>query len=238
MKKISNDKIALITGAYRGLGLETARMLLKKGFGVILTARNKVKGQAAAERLSRETGGKVWALELDVTKDESLDLAALEVATIVDHVDVLINNAAVFPDPSKGPLDTSRVMLLDAFDTNTAGALRASLVFLPFLEKSHAARIVNVSSGLGALGEMQSMGTAYSLSKTALNAVTRQLASALGSKNILVNSVCPGWCRTELGGPQAPRSVEQGAEGIVWLATDAPADLNGSFVRDHQVISW
>lgn len=232
------NKIALVTGCYRGLGLESARLLLKRGFDVILTSRDKAKAQGAGERLSRETGGRTWALALDVTRDESIEEAARLAAGWVDHLDVLINNAAVFPDPSKGPLDTSRSMLLDAFTTNVSGPLRVVQAFLPLLEKSGAARVINVSSGLGALGEMQAQCTAYSLSKTALNAVTRQLAAALGPKGIPVNSVCPGWCRTEMGGPNAPRSVEEGAAGIVWLAVEAPSDLNGSFVRDRQVIAW
>lgn len=229
-------KIVLITGAYRGLGLESARQLLAKGFEVILTARKPDEGKKAVQTLSKE--GTVYFVPMDVTRDESIAAAFQEVSRRADHLDVLINNAAVFPDPSKSALDTPRSLLLDAFNVNTAGALRVAQIFIPLLTAAPGARIVNVSSGLGSLTEMQNSCTAYSLSKTALNAVTRQLASALADKKILVNSVCPGWVRTEMGGPNAPRSVPEGAEGIVWLATDAPADKTGLFWRDHQPIPW
>ena len=131
-------------------------------------------------------------------------------------------------------------MLTDAFNINTAGALMVAQAFVPLLAKAKPgpARIVNVSSGLGALENMVNSCTAYSLSKSALNAVTRQLASALADKKIIVNSVCPGWCRTEMGGENAPRSPQEGAEGIVWVATEAPAEKTGLFWRDHQPIPW
>jgi len=231
-------KTVLITGAYRGLGLESARLLLVKGFEVILTARKADEGKKAVQSLAGK--GKVSFVSMDVAQDASIAAAVRDVSRLVDHLDVLINNAAVFPDPSKSALDTSRAMLMDAFNVNSAGALMVAQAFVPLLSKTKPgpARIVNVSSGLGALTDMQNSCTAYSLSKTALNAVTRQLASALAGKKILVNSVCPGWCRTEMGGENAPRSVLEGAEGIVWIATDAPADQSGLFWRDRQPIPW
>ena len=145
-----------------------------------------------------------------------------------------------FPDPSKTALDTSRSLLNEAYNINTASALIVAQAFVPLLTAAHGARIVNVSSGLGALTDMQNSCTAYSLSKTALNAVTRQLVDALsGQAKLVVNSVCSGWVRTEYGGPNAPRSVPEGGEGIVWLATwQAPMNKTGLFWRDHQPIPW
>ena len=229
-------KIALITGAYRGLGLESARQLQAKGYEVILTARKAAEGKKAAESLAKT--GKASFVSMDVSSDESIAAAAREVSKNHDHLDALINNAAVFPDTSKGALDSSRAMLADAFNINTIGALKVAQAFVPLLTAAKGARLVNVSSGLGALEGMANGYTAYSLSKTALNAVTRQLASALSDKKIVVNSVCPGWVRTEMGGPDAPRSVQEGAEGIVWLATEVPLSKTGLSWRDHQVIPW
>jgi NAD(P)-dependent dehydrogenase (short-subunit alcohol dehydrogenase family) len=235
-----SSKIALITGAYRGLGQETARQLLKKGYDVIMTARKAGAGEKAAEALARETGRKTWFVALDVTNSVSIETAAREVSGLVDHLDLLINNAAIFPDPSKSALDTPPEMVADAFKTNSIGPLLVSRALLPLLKKTKPgpARIVNISSGLGALGYMQNSCTAYSLSKTALNAVTRQLAAAMIGDRVLVNSVCPGWCRTEMGGTNAPRSPEEGASGIVWLATEAPTDATGKFWRDGREIAW
>lgn len=234
------SKVALITGAYRGLGLEVARQLLRQGYEVILTARKAGIGERAAESLAAETKGKTHFVQLDVNDDESLTQAVRDVAEITDHLDVLINNAAVFPDPSKAALDTDRAMLADAFATNTIGPLLVSQAFVPLLKKSTAkpARIVNISSGLGALSDMQNSCTAYGISKTALNAVTRQLSAALKDDGITVHSVCPGWCRTEMGGPNAPRSPEEGAAGIVWVATTSPANSTGKFWRDQKEIAW
>jgi NAD(P)-dependent dehydrogenase (short-subunit alcohol dehydrogenase family) len=130
------------------------------------------------------------------------------------------------------------LLLEKSFLTNTVGAVLVSQAFLPLLSRARQGRIINISSGLGSLSQMEANSPTYSISKTALNAVTRQFAAALKDKGISVNSVCPGWVRTEMGGPNAPRSVEEGAEGIVWLATEAPAGLTGNFIRDHQVIDW
>jgi NAD(P)-dependent dehydrogenase (short-subunit alcohol dehydrogenase family) len=231
-------KTALITGAYRGLGLESARQLIAKGFEVILTARKPEEGKKAVQSLSAK--GKASFVPMDVSSDASITAAVRDISKWVDHLDALINNAAIFPDPSKSALDTTRAMLLDTFNVNTASALMVAQAFVPLLAKARPgpARIVNVSSGLGALSDMQNSCTAYSLSKTALNAVTRQLAAALAEKKIMVYSVCPGWVRTEMGGHNAPRSVPEGAEGIVWAASEAPSDQSGLFMRDHKTIPW
>jgi NAD(P)-dependent dehydrogenase (short-subunit alcohol dehydrogenase family) len=222
-------KTALITGAYRGLGYDVARQLSQRGWEVILTARRKDKGAAAAAKLQKAT-----FLELDVTEAASVARAAKQVAKL----DVLINNAAVIADGDQDVLSIEPEIVARTIETNALGALRVSQAFVPRLLKSSAGRIVNVSSGAGQLNDMGTWAPAYSASKTCLNAVTCLLAAALLEKGIAVNSVCPGWCRTEMGGASAPRSVEEGAAGIVWLAADAPQEKTGLFWRDKEVIPW
>src|ERR1043166_6743570 len=206
-------KTVLVTGAYRGLGFEVARQLSDRGWHVLLTARRKDQGSAAAAKLKNTA-----FLELDITNDASVARAAKN----VPHLDVLINNAAVIAENDHDILTIRPEIIADSIETNALGALRVTQVFIPHLLKSSAGRIVNVSSGAGQLSDMGTWSPAYSASKTTLNAITCLLAAALREKGIAVNSVCPGWCRTDMGGPNAPRSVEQGATGIVWLAADAP----------------
>jgi len=224
-------KTALITGAYRGLGFETARQLSDRGFKVILTARNSAQGEAAAAKLTNTT-----FLELDITDDASV----VSVAKLVNELDVLINNAGIIVDGDNDILQMPLEIVGRTLMNNAVGALRVAQAFVPHLRNSPAGRIVNVSSGGGQLGdgETSTWAPAYCISKTALNAITSQLAAALKGDSIAVNSVCPGWCRTDMGGAGAPRSAEQGADGIVWLATDAPQDKTGLFWRDREIIPW
>lgn len=222
-------KTALITGAYRGLGYEVARQLSERGWKVILTARRKGEGSAAAAKLKDAS-----FLELDINEDSSVVRAAKQ----VPQLDVLINNAAIIGDRDQDVLTIPPEMIARTIATNALGALRVTQAFLPQLHKSSAGRIVNVSSGAGQLSDMGTWSPAYSASKTTLNAITCLLAAALKEKGIAVNSVCPGWCRTEMGGPGAPRSVEEGAAGILWLAADAPQDKTSLFWRDREVIPW
>jgi NAD(P)-dependent dehydrogenase (short-subunit alcohol dehydrogenase family) len=222
-------KTVLITGAYRGLGYEVARQLSERGWKVILTARRKNEGSAAAAKLKNAS-----FLELHITDGSSVTRAAKQVAAL----DVLINNAAIIAERDQDILSIAPEIMASTIETNALGALRVSQAFLPQLLKSSAGRIVNVSSGAGQLSDMGTWSPAYSASKTALNAITCLLAAALKEKGIAVNSVCPGWCRTEMGGSGAPRSVEQGADGIVWLAADAPQSKTGLFWRDREVIPW
>jgi len=231
------QKTALVTGANRGIGLEVARQLAEKGFHVFLTARNPDSGSKAATTLQKQ-GGKVSFVELDVANTESIKRAAKEVADVTDHLDVLVNNAGVLEDSDGDVLQTDPERVLKTIDTNAVGPLRVTQAFAPLLAKSDSGRVINVSSGAGALHDMDSYAPAYSISKTALNAVTRQLAAAFKSKGVAVNSVSPGWVRTDMGGSGAPRSVEQGADGIVWLAINAPQDLTGQFVHDRRTIQW
>jgi NAD(P)-dependent dehydrogenase (short-subunit alcohol dehydrogenase family) len=229
--------IALVTGANKGIGLEVARQLAAKGWRVFLTGRSADSIQKAAASLASLT---VHPLLLDVTDSHSIEAAVKTVSQTVNQLDALVNNAGILDDNDDvGTIfDVSADLLRRMFDTNTIGPLLVTQAFLPLLRKSPAARIVNVSSGSGQLTDMGTWAPAYSISKTALNGVTGQFASALKGSNIAVNAVCPGWVRTEMGGREAPRSVEAGAEGIVWLATEAPLSLTGQFVRDRQVIPW
>ena len=222
-------KTGLITGAYRGLGYEVARQLSERGWQVILTARRKDQGAAAAAKLKNAS-----FLELDITDDSSVARAAKKVAKL----DVLINNAAIIAEGDQDVLTIPPEVVARTLETNALGALRVSQAFVSRLLKSPAGRIVNVSSGAGQLSDMGTWSPAYSASKTTLNAITCLFAAALKEQGIAVNSVCPGWCRTEMGGSNAPRSVEEGAAGIVWLAAEAPQDKTGLFWRDKKVIPW
>ncbi|HVV72637.1 MAG TPA: SDR family NAD(P)-dependent oxidoreductase, partial [Verrucomicrobiae bacterium] len=196
---------------------------------VLLTARHGREGTAAATKLER-----AMFLELDVTSDASVVRAAKQVSSL----DVLINNAAVIAESDQDVLTIRPEIVARSIETNALGALRVSQAFVPHLLKSSAGRIVNVSSGAGQLNDMGTWAPAYSASKTTLNAITCLFAAALKEKRVAVNSVCPGWCRTEMGGSNAPRSVEEGAAGIAWLAADAPQEKTGLFWRDKEVIPW
>ncbi|PYJ13553.1 MAG: short-chain dehydrogenase [Verrucomicrobia bacterium] len=238
-------RIALVTGANKGIGFEVARQLARKGFRVFLGARNREAGRAAAEKLRRE-GEKernheghdvVTVLQIDVADAASVERAAEEFSRHSDYLDVLVNNAGILLDGDKDVLTATPETLETTLRTNTLGALLVAQAFVPFLKKSGAPRIVNVSSGGGQLaGGADGWAPAYCISKTALNGVTAQLATAL--PKFAVNSVCPGWVRTDMGGPNATRSVGEGATGIVWLAADAPQDQTSKFFRDRKVIPW
>jgi NAD(P)-dependent dehydrogenase (short-subunit alcohol dehydrogenase family) len=229
-------KTALITGANKGIGYETARQLAAKGFHVFLGARNPDAGMKAADALARN-GAKATYLRLDVADQQSIAAAPGEFARLADHLDVLVNNAAILLHGDSGILSIEDDLFRQTFETNTLGPLRVTRAFLPLLGKSSAPRVINVSSGGGQLADgADGWAPAYCISKTALNGLTSQLAAA--KPHFAVNSVCPGWVRTDMGGPGAPRSVEQGADTIVWLATDAPQSLTGKFLRDRLPIPW
>jgi len=221
-------KTVLITGAYRGLGFETAKQLSERGWRVIISARGSDKAGAASKLKNASF------LEMDVTDDASVARAAGQVR----ELDVLINNAAIIEDNDQDITTIRPEVIARTISTNALGALRVSQAFLPPLLKSSTPRIVNVSSGAGQLSDMGTWSPAYAASKTTLNAITCLLAAGLKEKGFAVNSVCPGWCRTEMGGSEAPRSVEEGAAGIVWLAADAPQEKTRLFWRDKQVIPW
>jgi NAD(P)-dependent dehydrogenase (short-subunit alcohol dehydrogenase family) len=234
-------RIALVTGANKGIGFEVARDLARKGFHIFLGARNSEAGEAAVRKLSKEGEkeeyGEIMFLKIDVSKPDSIRRAAEEFSRSTDRLDVLVNNAGILLDDDKDVLTTTPEIFESTLRTNTLGALLVSQAFVPFLKKSDAPRIVNVSSGGGQLADgADGWAPAYCISKTALNGVTVQLAAAL--PKFSVNSVCPGWVRTEMGGANATRSVAEGASGIVWLAADAPQNQTAKFWRDRKVIPW
>ena len=229
-------KTALVTGSNKGIGYEVARQLAGKGFHVFIGARNRDAGRKAADEIAKQ-GGKATFLEIDVSDDNSVTAATREFAKAADHLDVLVNNAGIMVDGDDAILEISDELLRKTLETNTLGALRVTRAFVPLLRKSKAPRVINVSSGGGQLtGGADGWSPAYCISKTALNGVTSQLATAL--PKFAVNSVCPGWVRTDMGGRNATRSVEEGADTIVWLAIDAPQKLTGKFLRDRKEISW
>jgi NAD(P)-dependent dehydrogenase (short-subunit alcohol dehydrogenase family) len=231
------QRIVLITGSSRGIGLETAQQLARRGFHVVIAARDGRKGRHAAEAI-QAAGGKATFLSLDVSSSDSIRNAVSQFVATADHLDVLINNAAIYPDQGLTILTSPRDRLAQTFQTNTFGPLEVTQAFLPYLRQAAAARVINVSSGYGQLDGLSPDVPSYCLSKLALNGLTIMLAEALRADHIAVNSMCPGWVRTDMGGPNATRSVEEGADTAVWLADEAPHELTGKFFRSRQEIPW
>jgi NAD(P)-dependent dehydrogenase (short-subunit alcohol dehydrogenase family) len=236
MKELK-DSVALVTGANRGIGLEVVRQLAARGFAVLLGARDARKGEEAASSL-RQSGLKVLPVRLDVTDQQSIEAARLMVEEQFGKLDVLVNNAAILYDEWQRAENANLETVREAFETNTLGAWRMCQTFIPLLRKSRHGRIVNVSSESGSLALMGAGTPAYSVSKAALNALTRMLADELRASRILVNSVCPGWVATEMGGPNAPRTVEEGAASVLWAATLADNGPTGGFFRDGEPLAW
>ena len=226
----------VVTGGNRGIGFEICRQLASRGAQVVLTARKAEAGQEAVEKLAAQKLT-VRFHPLDVTSSESAVSLRDYLDRTFGHVDVLINNAGIISDDEASGLEVKAVTVRATFETNTLGPLQLSQTLMPLLKRSRAARIVNMSSGMGALSEMGGGYAAYRISKAALNAVTGILAAELRGA-IAVNSMCPGWVRTDMGGANAERDVSQGADTAVWLALDAPQDLSGKFLRDRKVIAW
>jgi NAD(P)-dependent dehydrogenase (short-subunit alcohol dehydrogenase family) len=224
----------LITGANRGIGLQTAKELAGRGFRVFVGTRDERAGAAAVASV----GSNAKVLIVDVADSKSIAAAAQTLAKTTDRLDVLINNAGIYPDRGISVLDVTRNRMVETLQTNTFGPIEVTQAFLPLLRKSSAARVINVSSGYGQLDGLSPGVPSYCLSKLALNGVTIMLAQALRSDRIAVNSVCPGWVRTDMGGADADRSVEEGADTIVWLASEAPTTLTGKFFRDRAEIPW
>lgn len=231
---MKNQKIALITGANRGIGYAIAQGLLKADFQVIIGSRNLEKGKIAANKLNSSS---VIAVEIDIADDESINQAFNELQDKINHLDVLINNAAIYPDDDFNILTIERDLLANTFNVNTFGAIKVSQVFLPLLEKANQGRIINYSSGYGQLAGLSAGVPSYCLSKLALNGATIMLAEALANKNISVNAVDPGWVSSDMGGANAPRTVQQGADTAIWLATDSVKD-SGKLWRDRAVAGF
>jgi len=229
--------VALVTGANRGLGLEIARQLLARGLRVVLTGRDETATRRALEALGA-AGKNALAVRLDVTDPASIDAARRTAEEQLGPVDVLVNNAAVLLQESVDLLSIPRDAFRATFDTNVFGAIEVCRVFVPPMAARGYGRVVNVSSGVGQFASLSTYAPAYSISKTALNAFTRVLAATYHGQGVLVNGVDPGWVRTDMGGKSAPRSVEQGAETAVWLATLPEDGPTGGFFRDRRAIPW
>lgn len=234
-----NRPITVITGASRGLGRAAARRLAaREGHQVVATGRDREALESLRSHLQLE-GHPLETHPLDVRDAGSVAALANWLAERFGRVDVLINNAGVLIDHyGTSVLEVPIETLHTTLETNLYGALRVTQALMPLLRASPAGRIVNLSSGMGQLCEMRAGAPAYRISKTALNVITRVLAAELADTPIKVNSVCPGWCRTELGGSEAPRAAEEGIDTVIWLAT-LPADgPSGGFFRDRAMIDW
>jgi NAD(P)-dependent dehydrogenase (short-subunit alcohol dehydrogenase family) len=234
--------MALVTGSNRGIGYEIVKQLAMKKIEVILTSRNSASGEAAVRKLARDGVKKVVAMELDVSNQVSVDNLLDKVEKTFGRLDILVNNAAILIDKDNVTASNANLETVKAtLETNLIGAWRMCRAFIPLMKKNSFGRIVNVSSGSGQFEYMATSGgywPAYSVSKASLNALTVMLASELRGTNILVNAVCPGWVRTNMGGNNATRSVEEGAATPVWLATLPDGGPTGYNFYDKKQISW
>jgi NAD(P)-dependent dehydrogenase (short-subunit alcohol dehydrogenase family) len=228
-----DQPVALVTGANRGIGLEVVRQLGELGHTVYLGARSIEAGRLAASQLP----DRVRAVHLDVTDPSTIAAATTTIADAHGRLDVLVNNAAIHYDTWQAAADPDLRIIREALETNLFGAWQTTVAALPLLRASARGRVVNVSSGGGALTDMGGGLPAYRVSKVALNALTRMLAAELAGDRILVNSVCPGWVATDMGGPGG-RPVTDGAAGITWAATLPDGGPSGGFFRDRHPIPW
>ncbi len=233
----SRARVALVTGANRGLGLETCRQLLARGLRVAMTGRDEGATERAWRGLGDIAGGAL-AVRMDVTDRASIEAARTTIRERLGGVDVLVNNAAVLPFEESAVLSIPPEGFRDAFETNLVGAIAVCRAFVPAMAERGWGRVVNVSSGAGQLAGMSTYAPAYSISKAALNAFTRILAETYRGRGVLVNAADPGCVRTDMGGPSAPRSVRQGAETTVWLATLPDDGPTGGFFHDGRPIAW
>jgi NAD(P)-dependent dehydrogenase (short-subunit alcohol dehydrogenase family) len=223
--------VVVVTGANRGIGREVCRQLADLGYEVVLGARDPDKGARAAAELG------VDSCQLDVADEASVAAAAAWVEDRLGRCDVLVNNAAILYDTWAHAITAELEEVRAALETNLVGAWRATLAFLPLLRRSSHPRIVNVSSESGSLTGMSGGTPAYSVSKAALNALTRVLAAELRNERILVNAVCPGWTATDMGG-HAGRPVEDGAGSVLWAVTLPDDGPSGGFFRDGRPLPW
>ncbi len=265
-KKAGNktiERVAIITGADRGIGFQVSRQLGELGFKIVLTSPDRAKGEVAAAKLSRE-GLNVVYQKLDLLNERDVRALKVFVLNKFGRIDLLVNSAGVMLDSGRskvegllsrrikkipkrkgfgeGPsiLEVNIDIVRATLEINTLGALKMCQAFVPLMLKAGYGRVVNVSSSLGQLNDMtdEDKVPAYQMSKTALNAVTRMVADAARGSNVAVNSVCPGWTRTDIGGQEAPQSTEEAAGTIVWLARQPDNGPTGGFFRDKRRIAW
>jgi NAD(P)-dependent dehydrogenase (short-subunit alcohol dehydrogenase family) len=231
------ERVALVTGSNRGIGRAVAGQLSRGGYTVVCAARDV--DQAAETAASLDPGpGRLLPMRLDVTDQGSVDAARRRVEEELGRIDALVNNAGAFYDTFQNAVDADLAVVEQAWQVNCLGAWRMAKAFLPMMREAGYGRIVNVSSGAAAFGEVTGGVPAYRVSKAALNMLTVTLARELEGTGILVNAVSPGWVRTDMGGPNAPRSADQGADTLVWAAT-LPADgPTGGFFSDRRPMAW
>ena len=241
-----NQRIALVTGANRGLGFAICRQLAQKGIAVILAARDPDKGRAACAQLNREGFDVCHTVQLDVNSEDSIQSTIEQLSKSFGRLDILVNNAGIVVDDKATILDMKANVLQTTLKTNFYGPLALCQGCIPIMRARNYGRIVNISSTLGSLTDITdfdslysgSQTPAYRLSKTLLNGITALIAREVKDDNILVNSVCPGWIRTDMGGNQAPLSPEEGADTPVWLATLPDGGPSGGFFRQRERIGW
>ena len=234
--KTTKKKIALVTGANRGLGFETCKQLSQLGVTVLLTSRDPTKGEVAAKQLI-DKGLDVIFYQLDVSDRSNIKDIFTKIENQFGRLDILINNAAILYDKDQSTMNADLELVNKALTTNLFGPWLLCQAFVPLMEKNGYGRIVNVSSGAASMHYMEGGTPAYGISKVALNALTRKLASELGRKNVLVNSVDPGWVATDMGG-HGGRPIEEGCRGIVWAATLPNNGPSGGFFYDGEPELW
>jgi len=234
---MSIAKTAIVTGANRGIGLEIARQLVQEGIRVVMGSRDPVKGERACAAL--KAGDLAVSHALDVNDTRNVQRFVEFVERNFGAPAILVNNAGVFPESNVALVtDTKTSLWRETFETNLFGAVRLCREVVPLMQRVAYGRIVNISSGLGQLSQMGSGSPAYRVSKAAVNALTATLAAEVKGNGILVNSMSPGWVRTDMGGKDAPRGVEEGAETAVWLALLPSSGPTGKFFRDRKPIPW
>lgn len=234
---MSTNKVALVTGGNRGIGLEVVRQLAKREYDVVMGSRDLEKGRAARIELG-PLADRIEVIPLDVANRKAIEDARLFIQQQYGRLDVLINNAAIHYDTWHNVVQADLEEVALTLDVNVLGPWRVAQAMLPMMLKARSGRVVNVSSEAGALASMDSSAPGYGVSKAALNALTIKLAAFCRAKGVLINAVCPGWVRTDMGGSMAPRSVVEGAASILW-AVDIPDDgPTGGFFRDGRSLPW
>jgi NAD(P)-dependent dehydrogenase (short-subunit alcohol dehydrogenase family) len=231
---MENGRVALVSGGNRGIGLEVCRQLAGRGISVVMGSRDEEQGRAAAAGLS----GGVVVRQLDVADPESVERLSRSIEEEFGRLDILVNNAGISNDDGQRGVDADLDRVKEALEANLFGAWRLGEMAIPLMKRNGYGRIVNVSTGLAALEDMGGGSPGYRVSKTALNALTRILASELRGSGILVNAVNPGWVQTDMGGSGATRSVEEGADALVWAATLPNNGPTGGFFQDGRPIPW
>lgn len=230
------DRIALITGANRGIGLEIGKQLLAREWTVVFTSRNMGIGRPLVNKL-REAYKTAWYVQLDVTEQDSIAYMAKYVLKEFGRLDVLFNNADIMMDKKQSALEVNTGDITKSMETNVYGPLLVTRALVPALKKSRDARVINLTSQMGQLSRMGGGSAAYRISKTALNALTVILSKELAGDGISVNTMCPGWVRTDMGSPAASLSPEEGADTAVWLATE-PGLPSGKFYAKRKIMDW